>query len=187
MNCNQCNQKIPENSLFCTHCGKKIEKSIPMPVTEPACDTQYTVQETLRCQSSAKKNKIKTRYCSRCGALIDTASKQCTGCGKQYFKGIRFNKFSFSAFILTLVLLGSILTNIYLSVQVRDMQTKIETLEDHCANLQNELVDFEKSYTYAVNSIELLQKRIEALEAATTRSDMTYSEWKEKHTNDNNA
>lgn len=30
----------------------------------------------------------KIKYCSKCGSLIDSKSKKCTGCGKQYFKFI---------------------------------------------------------------------------------------------------
>ncbi|MEE0945038.1 MAG: Ig-like domain-containing protein [Clostridia bacterium] len=39
-----------------------------------------------------KKQKTKTRFCKMCGNPIDAQSKKCISCGKQYFKGIKFNK-----------------------------------------------------------------------------------------------
>ena len=47
--------------------------------------------------------KRRTRYCSRCGNLVDPDTKKCTGCGKQYFRGIRFTKFSITVIALVSV------------------------------------------------------------------------------------
>lgn len=40
-------------------------------------------------KKKASKKSSKQKYCKHCGSLIDGTTKQCTGCGKQYFKGIR--------------------------------------------------------------------------------------------------
>ena len=45
---------------------------------------------------------VKKKYCSRCGSLVDNTTKQCTGCGKKYFK-LRFKPFLI--LILAVVLL----------------------------------------------------------------------------------
>ena len=53
----------------------------------------------------------KKKYCSRCGKLIDSKTKKCTGCGKQYFKGIQMKPVTI---ILSLVIVASVLLNIFL-------------------------------------------------------------------------
>lgn len=91
-----------------------------------------------------KEKPIKTKYCSRCGSVVDNKTKVCTGCGKKYFKGIRFNKFSITVIILSLAFITSVIVNIcqyneidylswregYLEDQVSDLNDKVDDLED---------------------------------------------------------
>ncbi len=67
--------------------------------------------------------KDKTKYCSRCGYLIDNETKVCSGCGKKYFKGIKLSKYSFSLFLMLLILLVSISINI---IQLLDRNHLVE-------------------------------------------------------------
>lgn len=44
------------------------------------------------------------RYCSRCGNPIDPITKQCEGCGKQYFKGIPWRKVFLTLFVFLFII-----------------------------------------------------------------------------------
>ncbi len=72
-----------------------------------------------------KTNKKKAKYCSRCGSLIDKHTKQCTGCGKKYFKGIRFNKILVTVLAFSLVLLVAIGIIIYQYNEINSMKEEI--------------------------------------------------------------
>ena len=64
--------------------------SISTDNTEPSLNSSI-VDDTEKCGKAYKQpttEKEKKKYCSKCGALIDFTTKKCTGCGKQYFKGI---------------------------------------------------------------------------------------------------
>ena len=56
---------------------------------------------------------MKKKYCSRCGNLIDRETKKCTGCGKQYCRGIRFTKFSVTILVLSFFLVALLGLNIF--------------------------------------------------------------------------
>lgn len=52
MKCSNCKKKISDDSLFCPHCGAKIEKSVT-------------------CSSCGKENEIGSSFCKYCGSPID--------------------------------------------------------------------------------------------------------------------
>ena len=66
----------------------------------PAGFILNNVESKEKQKKRKKEKKGKTKYCSRCGSVIDNNTKVCTGCGKKYFRGIRFNKFSVIIFLL---------------------------------------------------------------------------------------
>ena len=53
--------------------------------------------------ASKKVKQVKVKYCSRCGSKIDSDTKKCTGCGKQYFRGFKFTKLSIALIALAIV------------------------------------------------------------------------------------
>ena len=92
------------------------------------------------------------RYCTHCGSLIDEDTKICTGCGKQYFKGIKyflgkiFCKKHLALVIVSFVLLVSLIVNIVLAVNVADLdrayhinRDKVEKYEDLIDDYRNEI------------------------------------------------
>ena len=92
------------------------------------------------------------RYCTHCGSLIDEETKTCTGCGKQYFKGIKhflgkiFCKKHLALVIVSFVLLVSLIANIVLAVNVADLdrayhinRDKVENYEDLIDDYRNEI------------------------------------------------
>lgn len=58
--------------------GKPMTRPVPVAVQK---------KETLPPAPATKTTKTKKiKYCSRCGSPINSSTKKCTGCGKQYFK-----------------------------------------------------------------------------------------------------
>ena len=143
MKCEKCNNIIPDDSDFCNHCGNKIEK--PQEPTTLQCEkcgntlpldsefchfcgnkigdipvefqTTQIIEQEIQTSKSPRKNKQK--YCSKCGGVINRSTKVCEGCGKKYFKMSRiFNKKNLLPIILSVILLISIIANIWLAVDL---------------------------------------------------------------------
>lgn len=84
-------------------------------------------------QKSSKKKKeksIKIKYCSRCGSAIDNETKKCKGCGKQYFRGIKFNKFSITVIALLLTVSVLLTLCIVQFERINRLEKDIERLEE---------------------------------------------------------
>jgi hypothetical protein len=107
------------------------------------------------------------RFCSHCGSLIDEETKTCTGCGKQYFKGIKhtlgklFSKQHIALVIVSFVLLISLIANIVLAVNVAknndleneidDLENEIDDLENEIDGLENDLYFYDKHVVFVLN------------------------------------
>ena len=94
-------------------------------------------------KKSKKVKKVKTKYCSRCGSVIDNNTKICTGCSKKYFKGIRFTKFSVTILILSLLLLISIILNCVQFSEIVYWQDNEDYWIDYCNELEDKVSDLE--------------------------------------------
>ena len=107
--------------------------------------------------------KIKIKYCSQCGSQIDPVTKKCTGCGKQYFRGVKFNKCSIAVIALTLVIatLSILCVSQYKNIQElnkenSDLETQVKNKQSTIDSLQSqvwdneELVDFVDDYVVFV-------------------------------------
>lgn len=84
-----------------------------------------------------KQEKIKPdKYCSRCGNKIDHITKKCTGCGKQYFRGFKFNKFSITVIALVVLLLISFGFNVLQILDRNDVASQRDKWIDKADTLQ---------------------------------------------------
>lgn len=99
--------------------------------------------------------KTKVKYCSQCGSPINSCTKKCTGCGKQYFRGLKSTKFSVAIIILTLV---------------------IATFSTICA-LQ--YIGYQKNTSHLENSISNLERQVKNKEAKIAKLENELSELKE--------
>ena len=208
MTCNQCGNRLPDDSEFCQYCGSRIEKMedpqmvdemspilcedepmsgetekqpeeeavTPQPMVEedsqetvdtmdvasqsqPARESKGDVTTASKKTPKEKKTKQpKKKYCSRCGGVIDPQSKQCTGCGKQYFKGVKINKVFVTITALSLGIAGLIGTNVFQYInlsqtkeELQEVQSnsamsefRIETLEDKIEELEESNLDYRK-------------------------------------------
>ena len=96
-------------------------------------------QEAKYCENktSSPEEKIKaeaptpksTRYCSLCGGAIDDETKQCTKCGKQYFKG--FNKTEIALIVVSALLLISVIINIVQAIDIKFYKDVIHQLRNY--------------------------------------------------------
>lgn len=69
-----------------------------------------------------------THFCSLCGGEIDADTKQCTKCGKQYFKG--FTKAEIALIVVSVLLLISIIINIVQAIDIEFYKDVIHQLRN---------------------------------------------------------
>ena len=127
----------PYKTIFINMYGaKKSEKA-------PVGFTLNNVEAKRKKKKPKKEKKVKTKFCSRCGSIVDNETKVCSGCGKKYFKGIKFTKFSITVIILSIVLLTSVIINFaqyseidYLNGRVNYWSNQTDKLKDEVSDLQ---------------------------------------------------
>ncbi len=136
--CRKCGNKLTEHAIFCHKCGCPIYTPVfesdnsacadditPSMVTQ---DKVFSVQPVQKIKSKKNKKSAAVKYCSKCGALIDCESKKCTGCGKQYFKGIKLNKFSIIVLVSVILIIVLIVLNIIQNINNSAIKDELEAL-----------------------------------------------------------
>jgi RNase P subunit RPR2 len=122
-------------------------------------------QRSNSSESTNIKSDLKQRYCKHCGGAIDSETKKCSKCGKQYFR-LRINWGSTFAFTITVLAIAIAAVSLYRTFQY---QNEITLLKDQQALLQNQ-VDELKSTVYDKNvKITKLEKQIEDKNLKYTR------------------
>lgn len=112
----------------------------------PASDLRLEENESYSAPSTHKeKNSTKTkRFCSKCGGEINVKTKQCTKCGKQYFKG--FSKIGIALVLVSIFLAISIIFNVW---QIEVNKVYKETLKEQelsLSGLQSDLIQMKVEY-----------------------------------------
>ena len=131
----------PYKTIYINMYGAKVSVSAPKGFTFTAKKTETTPMVKIPVAHTRK------RYCSQCGSLIDDESKICTGCGKQYFKGVKnligkiFNKQHITILIVSFVLLISLISNVVLAVNLYDYKRVYEINRDKVEKYEEELSD----------------------------------------------
>ena len=125
---------------------------------------------------TAAPKKTKARYCSRCGSLIDNQTKQCTGCGKKYFKGIRFNKvfcivLAFSlALIAAIGFIGYQYTEINsLEEKTASLNSKVNSLNSQISTLKTQKSNLEKKVNQYEDIVEFVDDHVVFVEDDGTK------------------
>ena len=112
MICNKCGKTLPDDSTFCQFCGSQLET----PTFTPHIDHARIFHQTM--DSSNKNSRKKVKYCSRCGGVIDSKTKQCASCEKKHLFSKLFNRKTILPMILSFLLLVSLIFNIVLAVDL---------------------------------------------------------------------
>ncbi len=175
MKCYNCGHLLPEDSEFCQYCGKKIETEISIQenaveevivadettetaeiyvpdlenaTPEEALDAIIKIQteETDKNLRESKKSKI--RFCKICGGQIDVQTKICGRCGKQYFKGIKFNKFLTTILVSFVVILTSVIINIVQFVEIENLTDKVESQTSTISSQKSKIASLDEKSDY---------------------------------------
>ena len=112
---------------------------------------------TLKSAENAKKKKpkrVKKKYCCRCGSLINGETMQCTGCGRKYFKGIRFNKIFFIVLSFSLVLLMAISLIIYQYNEIKELKKEYFNIGCTISNLTSQSSILETQQNNELNNLK---------------------------------
>lgn len=93
MICNKCNRNLPDDSVFCQHCGSEINNKKELDdVSNEKKNAEREISDSIeRVIEIIPKRKTtnKVRYCKECGHLIDSQTCICTGCKKRYMRGLK--------------------------------------------------------------------------------------------------
>ena len=136
----------------------------PTPATEsPNSPTPVPKKEEPVVAAPAPKGAkpVQARYCSKCGSAIDIQTKKCTGCGKQYFRGLRFAKFSVTVIILLLVIAAP---STLCFLQYIGNQKTIARLETSISNLELQVRNRDSIISAKDTAIEAKKTTIKRLE-----------------------
>ena len=144
----------PQGFCFASN-NKEISSSI-----------QTSVKATQSAEST-RQNKVtinpNQRYCKHCGHAIDSYTKKCTGCGKQYFKA-KF-RWGYVALLIVLLFTGYVGVNYSNAISAMNNQKFIEAQQYFDNLLVSETV-FADKYEYVEAGVLMEEgKYVEALVA----------------------
>ncbi len=144
----------PYKTIYINMYGaKKSEKA-------PVGFTLNNVEAKIKKKNPKKEKKIKTKFCSRCGSIVDNETKVCSGCGKKYFKGIKFTKFSITVIILSVVLLTSIIINFAQYSEIDYLNGRINYWSNETEKLKDEVSDLEWEKTKQGWSLDFYEEHV---------------------------
>ena len=78
---------------------------------------------------SKTENKSRKKYCKYCGFLIDSESRKCTGCGKQYFRIFHLKISHIIIFSLLIIAIESLFFNINQKNSIKALKEEIKSVE----------------------------------------------------------
>lgn len=132
MTCSRCHRHLPNDSAFCHYCGERLAMSRP---------TVYQViPQPISPIVKPPKPKKSRRFCKYCGGVVDTRTKMCTECGKQFF---RFTGSMMMSLVLAIgiVLLGAgnIYQYLHYNEETKDLRADIHIQENNVRFLLDEI------------------------------------------------
>ena len=153
------------------------------PIPDPLPAEQ---KPTITAPSSPAPATPKLRFCKHCGSTIDPTTRQCTGCGKQYFRPpvLRKKHLAIAAGVLACAAVVFLVFN--LSSRLNVAEAKVEELSAQIAELNTDLATQEdianryiKSHSSLKSAFDGLQKNYDALrkENAMYREYLDYCEY----------
>lgn len=134
MKCPNCGYELIEGFNFCQRCGFKLPVQDGGDVTSTTQTTTQAAGQQMdiisqipdkRMGTAAPIHTTKKKFCKFCGGVIDTKTKKCTSCGKQFF---RLTKGIVAIMSLSIVLAALVGFNIYLCIGLRNSTSSISAL-----------------------------------------------------------
>lgn len=133
-----------------------LQRNIAPLGLSPKKEAAPAPEKTKKHKKDKPPKEPKIRYCKLCGGLIDSDTKKCSSCGKQYFKiKITKNIIVVSALSFVIAALGGL--NIWQCVDRINAQDEIESLNQTVSSKQ-------QSISNLVEENNTLQGKIQALE-----------------------
>lgn len=110
----------------------------------------------------------KRKYCSNCGSLIDSGTKKCTGCGRQYFQGLKHYRFKLLVIALALVIVALAAQCIWQHLRLQEIDDRnretISALKQDILDLKKEVSEKESMIKTRGTTIKSLNQKIDSLE-----------------------
>ena len=170
--CPKCGSTLPADSDFCQYCGAKLVNtaSTPKPIKTAAPVSKVetpqptkTNQQSVASNSEIAKKNPNQRYCKHCGHAIDSSTKKCTGCGKQYFRA-KF-RWIYIVLLIASLLVGYVGVNYSNAISAMNGQRFIES-QQYFDNLFVSEAVFADKYEYVEAGVLMEEgKYVEALVA----------------------
>ena len=124
--------------------------------------TTPTVQTTAPVPTAApvsRGDKVGT-FCKKCGHAIDTNTKKCNGCGKQYFNA----KKTIPVVLLSVLLVASFGFNVLQYLQSREAVETVATQATQIEKLEKEIASQKSTISTQKTQINNLEKEVDELE-----------------------
>lgn len=149
-------------------CELAIDKDVQsVPNIERAVVREEATNQNTTAEPVPTKVKTKRKYCARCGNVIDSATKKCTGCGKQYFKGISW-KLIVSGMVGVL-LVSSCVINVCQYVALSEANDTIANLQKRNVALQGDVDDLKSDLSSQKSKIEFFDEHVVFVEDDGTK------------------
>ena len=163
-----------DNKLSCTNDNNNVYCSDSILQQEINSTNKIPIQSThpLKDHENIPSPNKKTilKYCSKCGNSIDPDTKRCTGCGKQYFKGISLK--TILVILVCILFAISLSGNILLSIRTNNdsisisnltktnntLKSDISELNDDISELKEDITEYQKEITKYKTDIAQLKK-----------------------------
>lgn len=134
----------------------KLEKSDAVEVPETPAELEPKHQGIPVVTKTTEQRPSYAKYCPKCGKGIDPVSKVCTGCGKQYFKGVPWK--TLGVVVAIVLLVASIGLNAYMYSDYAKAQETIVELTKKNNDLKSDVADLKKEneqyYDYWVDTFD---------------------------------
>lgn len=155
-------------AAFCVYLAKRTTVAINQEST-PTSETVEVNTERIEVSEADKPTQAakppKQRYCKYCGGAIDSESRKCTKCGKQYFRP-RIKKPIVLGALAILAILGLAILNVY---QFNRYQTDSAKLENQIAELTSTIQEQEAAIEKKDSSIQSKMTEITKLKTENAK------------------
>lgn len=161
-------------------------KILSSPGDSPISDTTLPINEP---QESSVPSKV--RYCKLCGSIIDSTTKKCTGCGKQYFSPAFARRLAAAVLSIALIVsTGLLLRELFhcrdqietLSASVSEISSDLTTVSLERDDLALQVQQLEKEISTLRSSSRKIEDELEFYHSKVAVVDLTYTTINYYHT-----